>query len=62
MLNALKNPIQITQTKARKLDKVVAISKKYIREIATVSINLGTGNLIQSNPTDKDKVRRLKNV
>ncbi|MFR1378849.1 MAG: minor capsid protein [Clostridium neonatale] len=62
VLDALKNPLQITETKARKLDKVAEISKKYIGEISTVSINPTTGNLIQSNPTDKDKVRRLKGV
>lgn len=62
VLDALKNPLQITETKARKLDKVAETSKKYIGEISTVSINPTTGNLIQSNPTDKDKVRRLKGV
>jgi len=62
VLDALRNPIQITETKARKLDKVAETSKKYVGETTTVSINPNTGNLIQSNPTDKDKVRRLKNV
>ena len=62
VLDALKNPLQITETKARKLDKVSETSKKYIGEISTVSINPTTGNLIQSNPTDKEKVRRLKGV
>lgn len=62
VLDALKNPLQITETKARKLDKVAETSKKYIGEISTVSINPTTGNLIQSNPTDKEKVRRLKGV
>lgn len=62
VLDALRNPIKITETKARKLDKIAETSKKYIGEKSTVSINPNTGNLIQSNPTDKDKVRRLKSV
>ncbi len=60
VLDALYNPIEISEIRARKLDGVAEMSKKYIGELSTVSINPVTGNLIQCNPSDSDKVRRLK--
>lgn len=60
VLDALINPVTITETKARKLDKVAETSKKYIGRTTTVSVNPDTGNLIQCNPTDSDYIRRIE--
>lgn len=53
--NTLLHPLKIKNEPQKK-------SCKIIGEIATISINPETGNLIQCNPTDSDLVRRLKNV
>lgn len=61
ILDALKNPVDITVEKKRILNETAESSKKYIGEKVTVSINPDTGNLIQCNPSDADTIRRLKN-
>lgn len=51
----LTNPLKVKEEPKKN-------SHKFIGEKVTITINPGTGNLIQCNPTDADLIRRLKRV